>query len=79
MLSPELMGRAVGNIIGFGIQGVIVYKVCQIVPPKSLFIAKYSTRTAVKLVRYTCKHHKRLNFTPDAIFADALEASLNAF
>lgn len=75
----QLIGKIIGTTVGYGLQAVVVYKISQTVPGPSLILLKSGTKYLVKLVKYTSKNYSRTDFQSEAIFSDAIDASLEAF
>jgi hypothetical protein len=76
MVNNEIIGRCIGQALGFGIQGYALYQVYN-VTPRSFLVARVSIKYGRKVLKYAATNYKRTDFRSEIIFSDAIEALWN--
>jgi len=76
MVNNAMIGKYIGQALGFGVQGYAVYKLYN-VAPRSFVVARVSIKYGRKIVKYAVTNYKRTDFRSEIIFSDAIDALWN--
>ena len=74
----ELIGTIIGKTVGYAVQGYVYSEIARVLNPRSVILIKTTSKYAVRVLKYTSKNYARIDYRPETIFSDAVNASFSA-
>lgn len=77
----EIIGTAIGKILGHGSQVVLVYTAASLISTEGVVVVKTVKTTVkygLKLATYAAKNYKRTDYSDRTIFEDFIDGSFFA-
>jgi len=74
----ELIGAIIGKTMGYAFQGWVFSEASRVFSPTTVLMVKSGVRCGSRIINYTAKNYRRIDFSDETIFSDAVEASFFA-
>lgn len=75
----EIIGKAIGKSLGYLVQGFAYAQIAQVANVPSVFLVRTAAKSSMRMVRYVSKEYIRKDFSSEAIFSDAIDATFSAY
>ena len=74
----ELIGTIIGKTVGYAVQEYVYFEIAWVLNPGNVILIKTTSKYAVRVLKYTSKNYARIDYRPETIFSDAVNASFSA-